>query len=118
MSGPRLIVANGAPPNRRRTRPAKWERKRMPRMNGGEAVVEAIKAAGISHMFGLLGSSTMEVYDALYGCKEIKYVGVRGDRPGNQLAAAFGRVPGKPDVVPAMGRASCGERGCQAVEVP
>src|SRR3546814_8192221 len=89
MSGPRLIVANGAPPNRRRTRPAKWERKRMPRMNGGDAVVEAIKAAGISHMIGLLGSSTMEVYDAHYDCKEIKYVGVRDERSGtNQIGRA------------------------------
>src|SRR3546814_10698829 len=99
MSGPRLIVANGAPPNRRRTRPAKWERKRMPRMNGGEAVVEAVKAAGISHMFGLLGSSTMEVYDALYDCKEIKYVGVRDERSGTHMADAFGRVSGKPGVI-------------------
>src|SRR3546814_12406938 len=50
-------------------------------------------------MFGLLGSSTMEVYDALYDCKEIKYVGVRDERSGTHMADAFGRVSGKPGVI-------------------
>ena len=38
----------------------------MALMNGGEAVVAALEAAGVDHVFGLLGSSTMEMYDALY----------------------------------------------------
>lgn len=44
-------------------------------MNGGEAVVEALRLAGVTHVFGLLGSSTMEVYDALYDCKDIRLRG-------------------------------------------
>ena len=67
-------------------------------MNGGEAVVESLKAAGVSHIFGLLGSSTMEVYDALYDCKEIKYIGVRDERAGTHMADAFGRVSRRPGV--------------------
>ena len=67
-------------------------------MNGGEAIVESLKAAGVSHIFGLLGSSTMEVYDALYDCKEIKYVGVRDERAGTHMADAFGRVSRRPGV--------------------
>ncbi len=61
-------------------------------MNGGEAVVESLRAAGVSHVFGLLGSTTMEVYDALYDCKDIKYVGVRDERAGVHMTDAFGRV--------------------------
>ena len=68
-------------------------------MNGGEAVVESIRAAGIGHIFGLLGSSTMEVYDALYDCKDITYVGVRDEAAGTHMADAYGRVSGKPGVI-------------------
>jgi acetolactate synthase-1/2/3 large subunit/sulfoacetaldehyde acetyltransferase len=67
-------------------------------MNGGEALVEALRSAGVSHVFGLLGSSTMEVYDALYDCKDIKYVGVRDERAGTHMADGFGRVAGRPGV--------------------
>lgn len=61
-------------------------------MNGGEALVQSLKAAGVSHVFGLLGSTTMEVYDALYDCKDIKYVGVRDERAGTHMVDAYGRV--------------------------
>lgn len=67
-------------------------------MNGGEAIVEALKAANVSHIFGLLGSTTMELYDALYDCKSIKYVGVRDERAGTHMADAFGRVSRTPGV--------------------
>jgi acetolactate synthase I/II/III large subunit len=67
-------------------------------MNGGEALVEALRSAGVSHVFGLLGSSTMEVYDALYDCNDIKYVGVRDERAGTHMADGFGRVARRPGV--------------------
>lgn len=67
-------------------------------MNGGEALVESLKMAGVTHVFGLLGSSTMEVYDALYDCKNINYIGVRDERAGTHMADAFGRVARRPGV--------------------
>ncbi len=68
-------------------------------MNGGEAIVEALELAGITHVFGLLGSTTMEVYDALYNHKSITYVGVRDERAGTHMADAMGRVSGRPGVI-------------------
>lgn len=68
-------------------------------MYGGAAVVEALRAAGVSHVFGLLGSTTMEVYDALYHAQDdIKYVGVRHEAFGVHMADGFGRVKGTPGV--------------------
>jgi len=67
-------------------------------MNGGEALVDALKAAGVSHVFGLLGSTTMEVYDALYSHESIKYVGVRDERAGTHMMDAFGRIARRPGV--------------------
>ncbi len=67
--------------------------------NGGGAVVEALRAAGISHVFGLLGSSTMELYDALYDAPDITYIGVRDERAGTHMADAYARVSGRPAVI-------------------
>ncbi|MSO92373.1 MAG: thiamine pyrophosphate-binding protein [Rhodospirillales bacterium] len=71
----------------------------MTERNGGEALVAALKAAGVTHIFGILGSSTMEVYDALYDEKAITYIGVRDERSGTHMADAFGRVSGRPGVI-------------------
>ena len=35
-------------------------------MTGGQAVVRSLKAEKVEHMFGLIGSATIEVFDALY----------------------------------------------------
>ncbi len=35
----------------------------MKKMTGGQAAVEAIRAEGTSHVFGLIGSATMEMFD-------------------------------------------------------
>ncbi|MCL4766999.1 MAG: thiamine pyrophosphate-binding protein [Hyphomicrobiaceae bacterium] len=71
----------------------------MSELNGGTAIVEALRAAGVSHIFGLLGSSTMELYDALYDAPDIAYIGVRDERAGTHMADAYARVSGRPGVV-------------------
>ncbi|MGE3065626.1 MAG: thiamine pyrophosphate-binding protein [Hyphomicrobiaceae bacterium] len=71
----------------------------MAQMNGGAAVVEALRAARVRHVFGLLGSSTMELYDALYDAKDITYIGVRDERAGTHMADAYARVSGRPGVI-------------------
>ena len=35
-------------------------------MTGGQAVIRSLKAEKVEHMFGLIGSATIEVFDALY----------------------------------------------------
>ena len=39
--------------------------------SGGQAVVESLKVEGVKHVFGLIGSATMELFDALYDAKNI-----------------------------------------------
>lgn len=68
-------------------------------MNGGEAVIEALRGAGVGDIFGLLGSTTMEVYDALYDAQDIRYIGVRDERAGTHMADALARISGRPGVV-------------------
>lgn len=71
----------------------------MAGMTGGKALVEALKREKTTHLFGLIGSSTMEIYDALYDTPEIKYVSVRHEANAVHMADAYGRVSGNPGVV-------------------
>ena len=42
-------------------------------MTGGEAAVKSLKKEKVEHVFGLIGSATMEMFDALYHEKNIKF---------------------------------------------
>lgn len=66
----------------------------MPLITGGEAVVGALKAQGVKHVFGLIGSAGMEVFDALYKAPEIQYIGVRDERTGVHMADGYARASG------------------------
>lgn len=63
-------------------------------MTGGQAVVESLKAEGVTHVFGLIGSAGMEVFDALYDAKGIRFIGVRDERTGVHMADGFARASG------------------------
>jgi acetolactate synthase-1/2/3 large subunit/sulfoacetaldehyde acetyltransferase len=65
---------------------------------GGRAVVDTLRAEGTSHVFGLIGSAGMEVFDALYHCPEVAFVGVRDERTGVHMADGFARASGRAGV--------------------
>lgn len=71
----------------------------MQTLTGGQAAVEALKAEGTSHVFGLIGSATMEMFDALYDASELKFIGVHDERTGTHMADGFARMSGKAGVV-------------------
>ncbi len=77
----------------------------MAKMRCGVAAVEALRAAGVSRIFGLMGSSTLEIYDALYDAKDMLYIGVRHENCGVHMADAYGRVTQTP------GLFICGQAG-------
>ncbi|MBI4195283.1 MAG: thiamine pyrophosphate-binding protein, partial [Betaproteobacteria bacterium] len=77
----------------------------MARMSCGVAAVEALRAAGVSKVFGLMGSSTLEMYDALYDARDMEYVGVRHENCGAHMADAYARVTRTP------GLFICGQAG-------
>ncbi len=67
-------------------------------MNGGAAAVEVLKAAGVKTVFGLLGGSMLELFDALHG-SGISYVGARDERAAGHMADAAARITGGPGIV-------------------
>ena len=48
--------------------------KKNPPISGGKAVVECLKANNVKYVFGLIGSATMELFDALYDEESIKFI--------------------------------------------
>lgn len=67
--------------------------------SGGRLAVEALTAEGVTTMFGLLGSATMEMLDALYDAEDIRYVGVRDERTGTHMADGYARASGQAGVM-------------------
>lgn len=68
-------------------------------MTGGKAVYRVLKDAGVKTVFGLLGGSMLELYDAMYEDGGITYVGARDERAAGHMADAYARITGGPGVV-------------------
>ena len=52
------------------------KRKTSKNLTGGQAAVQSLKKEQVKHLFGLLGSATIEMFDGLYHEKKIKFNGV------------------------------------------
>jgi len=73
--------------------------KNAQKITGGQAVVHSLKKEKIKHVFGLIGSATMEIFDALYQEKEINFIGVRDERTGAHMADGYARASNSPGVI-------------------
>jgi len=69
------------------------------KITGGEAVYRVLKAAGVKTVFGLLGGSMLELYDAIYKDGGIGYIGARDERAAGHMADAYARITGGPGIV-------------------
>ena len=69
------------------------------KLKGGQAAVQALKKEKTKHVFGLIGSATIEMFDALYHEKDIKFIGVRDERTGAHMADGYARASNRPGVI-------------------
>ena len=69
------------------------------KLTGGQAAVKSLKKEKVKHIFGLIGSATMEIFDALYHEKKIKFIGVRDERTGTHMADGYARASNGPGVI-------------------
>ena len=69
------------------------------KISGGQAAVQSLRKEKVEHVFGLIGSATMEMFDALYHEKKIKFIGVRDERTGTHMADGYARASNKPGVI-------------------
>jgi acetolactate synthase-1/2/3 large subunit/sulfoacetaldehyde acetyltransferase len=71
----------------------------MKKMSGGQAAVASLQAENVQHVFGLIGSATMEMFDALYDASEINFIGIHDERTGTHMADGYARASGNAGVV-------------------
>ena len=68
-------------------------------LTGGQAAVKSLKKEKVKNVFGLIGSATMEMFDALYHEKKVKFIGVRDERTGTHMADGYARASNQPGVI-------------------
>ncbi len=66
----------------------------MTEMSAGRAVIELLKAEGVRHIFGIVGSTFLDVLDVLHDDKSVEYVNVRHEQGGAFMADGLARVTG------------------------
>lgn len=72
----------------------------MAMLTGGKAVVESLRSEGTKHVFGLIGSAGMEIFDALYDAQDsVRFIGVRDERTGTHMADGYARASGSAGVI-------------------
>jgi thiamine pyrophosphate-dependent acetolactate synthase large subunit-like protein len=65
---------------------------------GGRAVVELLKAERVRHMFGIVGSTFLDVLDTLYDDTSVEYINVRHEQAAAFMADGLARVTDRPGV--------------------
>ncbi len=65
---------------------------------GGRAVVELLKAEGVRHIFGIVGSTFLDVLDRLYDDPSVEYINVRHEQAAAFMADGLARVTDLPGV--------------------
>jgi acetolactate synthase-1/2/3 large subunit len=71
----------------------------VPDLTGGEWVVEALRAEGVRHVFGIPGIHNLAVYDALLDRPDVAHVLARHEQGAAFMADGYARASGRPGVV-------------------
>ena len=69
------------------------------KLTGGHAAIKSLRKEQVKHVFGLIGSATMEMFDAIYHDKKIKFIDVRDERTGTHMADGYARASNQPGVI-------------------
>jgi thiamine pyrophosphate-dependent acetolactate synthase large subunit-like protein len=65
---------------------------------GGRAVVELLKVERVKHIFGIVGSTFLDVLDTLYDDTSVDYINVRHEQAAAFMADGLARVTDRPGV--------------------
>ena len=68
----------------------------MAQMAAGRAIVEALRAEGVDHIFGLVGTTTNSIVTELYGRDDITFIDTRHEEGAAFMAYGYSKASGKP----------------------
>ncbi|MDH3713524.1 MAG: thiamine pyrophosphate-binding protein, partial [Gammaproteobacteria bacterium] len=67
----------------------------MTRMTGGQAVAAALKAEGIEHVFGIVGTHNSPLFDGAYKDNSLRVITVRHEQGATLMATGYARASGR-----------------------
>ena len=70
----------------------------MSELTAGRAVIEMLKAEQVRYVFGIVGSTFLDVLDALYDERAVEYINVRHEQAAAFMADGLARVTDVPGV--------------------
>ena len=70
----------------------------MRAISGGRLVVDLLRAEHVRYIFGIVGSTFLDVLDALYDDHSVEYINVRHEQAAAFMADGLARVTGQPGV--------------------
>ncbi|MBI4202944.1 MAG: thiamine pyrophosphate-binding protein [Chloroflexi bacterium] len=68
----------------------------MTQMPAPRAVIEALRAEGVDHVFGLVGTTINSILGEMYGREDIRFVDTRHEEGAAFMAYGYARASGKP----------------------
>src|SRR5689334_9480761 len=67
----------------------------LSRRTGGQAVVAALVAEGIEHVFGIVGTHNVHLFDALFDEPRLRLISPRHEQGATMMAAGYARASGR-----------------------
>ena len=68
----------------------------MKEMKAGVAIIEALRAEGVDHIFGIVGTTTNSIVTEMVGRDDIRFVDSRHEEGAAFMAYGYARASGKP----------------------
>ena len=68
----------------------------MAQRTAGRAIVEALRAEGVDHIFGVVGTTTNSIVTELYGREDVHFIDTRHEEGAAFMAYGYARASGKP----------------------
>jgi acetolactate synthase I/II/III large subunit len=68
------------------------------KLSGAEILIESLKKEGVKHIFGYPGGQVLNIFDVLYGQKDIELILTRHEQGAGHAADGYARATGKPGV--------------------
>ena len=72
----------------------------MPKLTGGQTVIESLKAQGVDTVFGIISIHNLDLFDSLFGSQDsMQFIGGRLELGCGCMADGYARATGKPGVL-------------------
>lgn len=72
----------------------------MPKLTGGQAIIDSLKAQGVDTVFGIISIHNLDLFDSMFGSQDsLNFVGGRLELGCGFMADGYSRATGKPGIL-------------------